>query len=199
MEQMEQTNSAEQPMASARAAGQALLLELDEDTWKGFLDSYESWLGNTLMLQTTFRRMVEDTASKIAEPHIREYLAELGKAAQAHEQRAEELFRLIGRDPATGRKAGGLVMSKLEEVLATVQGLAGGATGNWRDIRQLLIANLDALGAFAVAEQLALALGLPEIVDVTFNVIHEKQTAHLLIQEYMLEMASQSILYHSSI
>ncbi|HKN87624.1 MAG TPA: hypothetical protein VJV04_12245, partial [Nitrospiraceae bacterium] len=69
----------------------------------------------------------------------------------------------------------------------------------WKDIRVLLIANLDSMGAFAVAEQLGMALGIPNIVDITFPIVHEKSTQHLLLQEYMLEMVSVSILYEAPI
>ena len=77
--------------------------------------------------------------------------------------------------------------------------MMGGASGAWRDIHQLLLVNLNAIGAFATAEQIGLTLGLPEIVDITFPIIQEKQTHQLILQEYMLEMAPLSILYDSSI
>jgi hypothetical protein len=52
-----------------------LVLELDEDWWKTQLDRVESWLDNVLTLQTAFRQLAEDTAGKITEPHVRDYLA----------------------------------------------------------------------------------------------------------------------------
>lgn len=176
-----------------------LLLELDEQTWKDWLDRVESWLGNVLMLQATFRQLAEDTLNKVHEPHIRAYLADLLETAKQHEQKVEELYRVIGRDPSHARQLGGTLMSKASQVLADVQGIAGGAVGGWRDLRQLLLSNLDALGAFAIAEQLGLALGIPEIVEITFPIVQEKSTHQLLLQEYLLEMGPVSILYHAPI
>ena len=176
-----------------------ILLDLDEQTWKDSLDRVETCLGNVLMIQTNLRQLIEDTVDKVHEPHIRAYLADILEKAKQHEQQAEELYRVIGRDPSKARKLGGTVMSKVNQVVADIQGVAGGAVGAWRDIRQLLLANLDSLGAFAIAEQLGLALGLPEIVDITFPIVQEKSTHQLLLQEYMLEMAPVSILYKASI
>jgi hypothetical protein len=176
-----------------------VLVELDPKTWEDFLDSTEEWLGNLLMLQSTFRKLTEDTVKKIKEPHIKDYLTEILEAAKTHEQKVEELYRVIGRDPAKGRKLGATVMSKINQLAGGVQGTAGGAVGNWRDIHQLLIANLDAMGAFAIAEQLGLALAIPEIVDIAFPIVREKNTHQLLLQEYMLEMAPVAILYKSSV
>jgi hypothetical protein len=136
---------------------------------------------------------------KVHEPHIKAYLGDIAAAAEAHERKAEELYAVIGRKPAPMRKAGGVVMAKAEEVLATVQGIAGGAVGGWRDLRQLVVANLDSMAAFAIAEQLGLALGLPEVPAITFSIVNEKSTQHLLLQEYMLEMASKAILYKAEI
>lgn len=58
---------------------------------------------------------------------------------------------------------------------------------------------MNALSAFAVTEQFGLLLGLPEIVNITINVVHQKQTHQLVLKEYMLEMASISIIYKQSI
>ncbi|MEH7095465.1 hypothetical protein V7077_11905 [Neobacillus vireti] len=59
----------------------------------------------------------------------------------------------------------------------------------------MLHINQQAMGAFAVAEQLGLSLGIKEIVALAFPVVHEKTMHQLLLQEYMLEMAPISILY----
>ncbi len=55
------------------------------------------------------------------------------------------------------------------------------------------------MSAFAVAEQLGLALSIPEILDVTFPVIKQKSTDQLLLQKCALEMCSISILYKKTI
>lgn len=54
------------------------------------------------------------------------------------------------------------------------------------------------MSAFAVAEQLGLALGIPEILDITFDVVSEKSTDQLLLQECASEICSKSILYQQS-
>jgi hypothetical protein len=186
-------------MMNSSNSSRAILLELDEQTWKDSLDRVETWLGNVLMIQTNLRQLIEDTVDKMHEPHIRTYLADILEKAKQHEQQAEELYRVIGRDPSKARKLGGTLMSKASQALADIQGAAGGAVGGWRDLRELLLANLDSKGAFAIAEQLGLALGLPEIVDITFPIVQEKSTHQLLLQEYFLEMGPVSILYKASI
>ena len=126
-------------------------------------------------------------------------LSALVETAKEHERKVDDLYAVIGREPSSVRRVGAALMSKGSEVVADVEGFMGGATGAWKDIRVLLIANLDSMGAFAVAEQLGLALGIPNIVDITFPIVHEKSTQHLLLQEYMLEMVSVSILYEAPI
>ncbi|WP_437680270.1 hypothetical protein [Sorangium sp. So ce131] len=55
--------------------------------------------------------------------------------------------------------------------------------------------HLDAMGAFAIAEQLGLALAHHELRDLAFAVEAEKSTDQLILKELMLEMAAVSILY----
>jgi len=176
-----------------------ILLELDEPTWKDFLDGFESWLDNLVTVEASFRQLAEDTVEKITEPHIKEYLAEIVETAKRHEQAVDDLYRVIGRDPAKARTLAGTLMGKARQALGDVLGLLGGAAGNWRDLHQLLLANTNSLGAWAIAEQLGLALGMPEVVDIVFPIVREKSTQHLLIQEYVLEMAPVSILYKKSV
>ncbi|QDV34642.1 hypothetical protein [Tautonia plasticadhaerens] len=171
-----------------------LLLELDEETWADQLDRASAWLGNLLMSQEKFRTYAEDAAGKIEEPHIREYLREIAGRAAEHEEQARGLFLVLGREPTAGRSTAGAVLAKGAELVADVVGRSGGARGNWRDVRQLLLANQDAIGAFAVAEQLGYALGLPELADPCFRLVAEKTKDQLLIQEYMLEMGPMAIL-----
>jgi flagellar motor component MotA len=151
------------------------------------------------MTQTTFRHLVEDAHDKVNEPHFKEYLKEIAETAKRHEEKAEELYRVIGREPAIGRKLIGTVMSKARQAFANLQDAAGGAVGGFREVRQLLIANVDSMDAFVAAEQIGLALGLPEIVDITFPVENEKSAHQLLLQEILLEMAAQSILYKTAV
>jgi hypothetical protein len=176
-----------------------LLLELGREAWEEQIGRVASWLDNVLMLQAAFGQLTRDTADKVREPHIKAYLSDIAARATEHERKAEELYRVIGRQPSATRKVGGVVASKAEEALAKIEGLMGGAVGNWQELRQLLVANLNSMGAFAIAEQLGLALGIPEIPEITFPVVHEKSTQQLLLQEYMLEMAAKSILYQANV
>lgn len=172
-----------------------LMLELDKETRQAQLDSVEAWLGNVMMSQRSFRTLAEATHDKLHEPHLREYLQQIIETAIRHEQQVELLYQIIDRDPASGRKFAGTFMAKAREVMADMEGAAGGAVGGWRDLRQLFLSSLNAMGAFAVAEQLGFALGIKEIVDITFVVTNEKHTQHLLLQEIILETAAISILY----
>lgn len=180
----------------AGAVSTPILFELDDESWNQQLDRAEAWLGNVITAQVAFRELLEDTIPKVHKPNIRLYLSEMLQTAFRHEQRAHDLFEPLGREPAAGtRGMGGTLMSATRKVIGTVEGLAGGAKGDWRDIRELQIANLDAMAAFAVAEQLGLALGIPALRDVAFLVTGEKSTDNLVLQEIVLEMASASILY----
>ena len=93
----------------------------------------------------------------------------------------------------------GTTISKLEESLLQFQDIMAGAAGSWKHIHQLIILNQQAMGAFAVAEQLGLSLGQKEIVMISFKVVHEKTMHQLLLQEYMLEMAPVSVLYKENV
>ena len=175
-------------------------IELDETSWNRQIDRAAAWLGNVISAQAAFRELLENTVPKIEEPNIRLYLSEMLENARRHERQAADLFRPIGREPASaGRGVAGTVVATARKVLGTIEGVAGGAAGNWRDIRELQIANLDAMGAFAVAEQLGLALAIHELRDLAFQIESEKSSDQLVLQEIMLEMASVSILYKASV
>ncbi|HEV7369154.1 hypothetical protein [Arenibaculum sp.] len=176
-----------------------ILMELDPKAWETQLDRVEAWLNAVVTTQTAFRKLVEDTLPGVEKPNLHLYLSEILDTARRHEQAAGDLFRHIGRQPGTGRQAMGVLMGKAHEVVADLEGLAGGAAGPWRDLRQMVIANMDAMGAFAVAEQLGLALGIHGLRDAAFPVVMEKSTQHLVLQELMLEMASMAILYREKL
>ncbi len=55
--------------------------------------------------------------------------------------------------------------------------------------------NLDAISGFAVTEQLGLALGNPAVTDITVPILTEKSEHQLQLQELLLEMAANAILY----
>lgn len=178
---------------------QPILLELDEQQWGRFLDNAETWLWNVTLTQASFRKLAEDTAAKITDPRIREQIACIAEAAQGHEARVDALYRAIGRQPARGAAGLGALTAKGREVLGDMVGATGSAPGPWHDLRQMLLSNLDAMGAFGAVEQVGLALGLPELAKIAFEVVRDKSTHQLLIQEYVLEMAPLSILYDQAL
>lgn len=182
-------------MASETAGG-PILLELDEATWGEQIDRAAAWLGDTRMAQGKFRKFAEDTAAKMCEPHIQRYLEVVVGRARAHEELARGMTRAIGREPSGGRSLAGAALAKGGELIADAVGLAVGARGNWKDLRQLLIEGQDALGAFAIVEQLGYALGLTQLADPASRVVAEKMRDQLLIQEYVLEMGPAAILLH---
>lgn len=176
-----------------------ILVELDSESWNTWLDRAATWFGNVLMTQTTFRQLAEDTQDKVNEPHFKAFLKEIAETAKRHEEQAEALYRAIGRDPAAGRKLMGTILSKAQETFGNLENMAGGAAGGFRDVRQLMLTNLDSMGAFAIAEQLGYALGLPEVANIAFAVENEKSKHQLLLQEIVLEMAAQAILYRTAL
>ncbi|WP_224998484.1 hypothetical protein [Cesiribacter sp. SM1] len=174
---------------------QPILIELDLECREEHYSRAEAWFKNVQFTQASFRQLLEDTVPKIEEPHIKDYLSTMLAEAIEHESKAEDLFRIIGRKPSAIRTTLGDFLGKSREVWADVIALAGGAKGPWQDLQQLYVSNLNSMSAFAVAEQLGLALGIPRILDVTFGVVAEKSTSQLLLQECALEMCSKSILY----
>lgn len=176
-----------------------ILVELDQESWNTWIERTTTWFDNVLMTQTTFRHLAEDTQDKVNEPHFKEFLKEIAETAKRHEEQAEALYRAIGRDPAAGRKLMGTILSKAQEMFGNLENMAGGAVGGFRNVRQLMLANVDSMGAFAAAEQLGYALGLPEVANIAFAVENEKSKHQLLLQEIMLEMAAQAILYKTAL
>lgn len=174
---------------------QTILIELEEGTRNKHLDRAASWFNNILLTQSSYRQLLEDTIEKVEEPHIRQYLAEILERAVRHEEQVEAMFAAIGRKPSTLRKLVGEVAGKTRQALGDLIAVGGGAKGPWQDIHQLYLSNLNAMGAFAVGEQLGLALGLPQLVEIAFGIVAEKSTDQLILQEFVLEMCSYSILY----
>ncbi|HKG50521.1 MAG TPA: hypothetical protein VKB14_08780 [Actinomycetales bacterium] len=175
-----------------------LLLELDDDTWSSQVDRVERWLATSRMLQAAYARVLESTLNGVAEPHIRSYLDELLEVAREHENRVDDLYRAFGREPAavgTVRSTASALLAMTREAVGHAEGTAGGAaSGPWRGLREVLLSNVDAIAGFAVTEQLGLALGVPAVVDVTMPVVRRKTQDQLLLQEYLLEMASNAVL-----
>lgn len=184
---------------TVKTAIEPILLDLDEKTRDKHISRTESWLSNVLLVQAEFRKFAADAASAIKEPHIKKYLSDIAERAQAHEDQARDFFAAIGRTPPSGRSMAGTVLAKVREAVGGVVGLMGGARGNWTDLRQLLLVSQDALGAFAIVEQLGYALGLPQLAEPAFRIVAEKTKDQLLIQEYVLEMGPVAILYHEDV
>lgn len=177
-------------------ATQPVLIELDQACREEQYDRAEAWFKNVQLTQASFRQLLEDTVQKIEEPHIKDYLATMLEHAREHETKAEALFAEIGRKPSSLRAFLGEMVGKSRELWGDLIALTGSAKGPWQDLQQLYISNLNSMSAFAVAEQLGLAMGIPAILDITFDVLKQKSTDHLLLQECALEMCSKSILYH---
>ncbi|MFC4019052.1 hypothetical protein ACFOW4_14035 [Micromonospora sp. GCM10011542] len=182
-----------------------LLVEVDHDTVTAQLDRVVPWLVATRTLQSAYRKILEDTADEVGEPHIRAWLHEIAEPARRHEEAVADLHRAFGHQPETGTGAAAApavaaALGTLRELVGEAQGVVAGARGRaWRHMRMLLLSNLDAISGFAVAEQLALALGRPAVVDITCPIVADKTRHQLLIRECFLEMASNAILYRRDV
>jgi hypothetical protein len=188
-------------MAGHRAPRQQVrpvLLELGEDHRRQQVDKVERWLGNVVLAQSSFRHLAEHVASQVHEPHLRQYLEETARTARHHEREIDEVYLVIGRRRGQAPRLGGTAMGFARRLTADVQGRLGGAAGPWRYLEQLLVASRKALGAIAVTEQLGLALGYDKVVDITFRMANDKRVDELRIQEFVLELATQAILYDDS-
>jgi len=176
-----------------------ILIEVDEQYMAGQFAAVAKWLNHTLTIQTAFEQFVANTIPAIMEPHIKESIEKIRKANEQHTQCAKDLFQIIEQSPTTvSNTILGQIVVNMENALFTLQDLMGGAAGSWKQLHSMLHLNQQAMGAFAVAEQLGLSLGIKEIVALTFPVVHEKTMHQLLLQEYMLEMAPISILYQQN-
>ncbi|WP_156889771.1 hypothetical protein [Planococcus lenghuensis] len=173
-----------------------VLLGIDPESWDNQLDNVEKWFEQLQLIQASFRQFAEQTAEKIKEEHIKAEVLSIAKKAKVHEQKIGELYEAIGRATSSTSKMAGELAGKLNSPLADLKGLLGGAHGYWKDLHQLMILNLNALSAFAMAEQLGLALGIMEIPEIVFPILNEKQKNHLLLQEYSLETGAVAVLYN---
>lgn len=106
--------------------------------------------------------------------------------------------RDLGRDPARERSVLG-ALAKGREVLADVEGFAGGASGPWRDLRQLWMSCHAAEGAFGVVERLGYALGHKELAVSAHEPVDEKHRVTSPIQEIVPEMPAVAVLYDGPI
>jgi hypothetical protein len=174
----------------------AILIELDEPYLTGQISEVSKWFNHVLTIQTALEQAVAEAITAILEPHIKEAIEKIKRANEHHTVCANELFRVIGQSPNTvSDQITGEMTVNIEKALFSLQDLMGGAAGSWKQLHSMLLINQQAMGAFAVAEQLGLSLGIKEIVALAFPVVHEKTMHQLLLQEYMLEMAPISILY----
>ncbi|RNF38222.1 hypothetical protein [Planococcus salinus] len=172
-----------------------IVIGLDEKSWEEKIDKVEKWFGQLLMIQASFRQLAEQTAGKIGEAHIKTAVLRMAENAKEHEQQIGELYKAIGRDSSDTRRKAGELMGKMSDALDNLQTMLGGTTGYWKELHQLHLLNLNAMSAFGMAEQLGLALGLSNVVDIVFPILHDKQKNHMLLQEYTLEIGAVSVLY----
>lgn len=178
--------------------GQVMLLELDEENWEQFYDNAQKWLDNLLMTQSSFRQLAEDSKNKITEVHLRKYISDIHERAIKHEEQIDRLYEFVKRDPSKIRGTLGILLGKSQKAFGEVLAIGGGVTGPWQHLHLMFLANLNAIGAFSVAEQIGLALAIPQMADLAFHIAAEKQTDQLLLQEVVLEMSVPSILYNTS-
>ena len=176
---------------------QPILVELDEQTWDNYLNRTAAWLNNVLTLQAAFREMAENVHRKLEEPHFKELIGAIAERAKGHEQQAETLFQIIDREPGEWRKSVGTMTAKARELWADLVGSAGEASEPWRDMQQLHISSLNAMSAFAAAEQLGYSLAMPELSNRCFDIVAGKYADHLLLQELILEAVPWGILYQT--
>ncbi len=180
-------------------AAQALpvIIEIDQANWKTSMDRAERWFHFVQTVQTSFRKLAEDTQPKMHDSHLRGYLKEIAERAREHETKAAQLLRLIGREPKSPNNLTGTLFAKARELTADLEGFVGGAASGWRDLQQLTHASLDGITAFGVANDIGLAMGLVEITDLTLQVTSQKYVHHYLLQEITLELGCLSVLYRT--
>jgi hypothetical protein len=179
---------------------ETILLELDEDYLAKQYNEVEKWFEHVWAIQTALETSISKAIPEIKEPHIREAMEKMLESNKHHSKSLDELFVAIQRSPNKRTdKMMGSVMASLQKNMVHLQDVIGGSGGSWVHLHVLLLVNQQAMGAFAVAEQLGLALGMKEIVSIAFPIVHEKTMHQLLLQEYMLEMAPISILYKEDI
>jgi len=124
---------------------------------------------------------------------------EILESARGHEARIDDLYQASGRERSGPGRLGGAaatLVAKGRQAVGHAEGLAAGARGgSWRKVRELLLTNLDAISGFAVTEQLGLALGNPVVTGITVPILTEKSEHQLQLQELLLELAANAILY----
>jgi hypothetical protein len=176
-----------------------LVVDADAATIDAHLDRAAHWLTTTAALQSAYQNRLHATVELIDEPRIRAWLTELDQAAHRHEEVVDQLYGTFDRTrptPGSLRTVGGTAIGLARGVLGHVQGFAAGASARvWRNLRITLLANLDAISGFGVAEQLGLALGRPAAVDLARPVVAEKTAHQLLLREVFLELAPDVLLY----
>jgi hypothetical protein len=180
-----------------------LLVELDEATLAAQRGRTATWLATLATLQTGYRRLLGRTVPMVGDPLVRSWLDGLHDAARRHEAAVDEIAAALEVRPAAGHpltSLAGAVLGLGRELAGQVQGLVAGSSGPaWRDLRQLVLSNLDSMSAFAVAEQVGLALGRPQAVAVAFRVVSEKSEHQLLLREVFLEFAADAVLYRRDV
>lgn len=183
------------PASPASHSHVSLLIELDDAFWRDQLDRAETFLGEVALSQAAFRATAESVLDKVRQPQFHHFLRDIAEDARRHEAAIADFYRLLGRDPARARSVLGSLAATGRELLADVEGFAGGASAPWRDLRQLWMSSHGAEGAFGVVEQLGYALGHKELAELAHKLVNEKHRGTLLIQEIVLEMAAVAVLY----
>lgn len=124
-----------------------MLLELGAESWNTFLDKAARWFDNLLLVQASYRKLLEDTVEKINEFHIKGYLTEILERAKQHEAQIDSLYKIIHRDPSKIRKTLGTVIGKADQLLGDLMAATSGVKGPWQDLHQLYLSNTNTMGA----------------------------------------------------
>jgi hypothetical protein len=177
-----------------------ILIELDEKTRNLHFDQMEKWFEHVLATEISLEIGLKKAIPQITEPHIQEAIMKIQLAVKGHSLASEQLFEAIGRSANTVKdRVLATLNINMQSGLFSFLDVLGGAVGSWREIHLLHLLNHQAMGAFAVAEQLGLSIGMKEVVTIAFPIVHEKTMHQLLLQEYLLEMAPVSILYRENV
>lgn len=185
-------------MNTEQETGGVILIELEDKSWNSFQDSAARWFDNLLIIHSSYKNLLKDTSDKVTELHVKAYLSEMHERAAKHEEEIEKLYKIVDRDSSAIRKTIGTVLSKARQVLADATAFTGGVAGSWQDIQQLFLANTNTMGAFAIAEQIGLAMGVQEITDIAIPIEMDLAAEHLIIQELVLEMAGVAVMYNQT-
>ncbi len=96
----------------------AVLFEVDNASWETLINRAGKWFLNVQMIQTSLRKLVEDTLPKISDSSVHLYLKSLHEIAVRHEAQVADLLRMVEREPSAARSIAGSGVAKSRELWA---------------------------------------------------------------------------------